>query len=87
MPCCWWMITRAALSSALAVGSRGGELAVEALRLRVMAKKLRAEADLAEVELANEKVGGGSTSTGQTGRQAAGADGWPCVLVVVMLIS
>ena len=29
---------------------------LEALKLRAMAKRLRAEADLAEVELANEKV-------------------------------
>ena len=41
------------------VGDREGQGAMlEALRLRAMAKRLRAEADLAEVELANEKVGG-----------------------------
>lgn len=39
------------------VGDREGQGAMlEALRLRAMAKRLRAEADLAEVELANEKV-------------------------------
>lgn len=51
--CC---VVRAALSSACSAGSRGGELAVEALRLRVRAKRLRAEADLAEAQLAHEKV-------------------------------
>lgn len=39
------------------VGDREGQGAMlEALRLRAMAKRLRAEADLAEVELANEKA-------------------------------
>jgi Zn-dependent protease len=39
-------------------GREGQKAMLEALRLRAMAKKLRAEADLAEVELANEKVNG-----------------------------
>lgn len=59
------MRVRAALSSAVNAGSRGGELAVEALRLRVRAKRLRAEADLADAQLAQDKVRHTSHNTHQ----------------------
>lgn len=56
------------------VGDREGQGAMlEALRLRAMAKRLRAEADLAEVELANEKV-------------CAWGCGWSCACVDVVCV-